>query len=168
MNRCSLIHTMTRRLGAAARQQRGQALVEFAVILPVLMLIVYGILYFGRYMDYSNQETQLAELGARLAAVNSDPSTTLTLQNYIQQQSQPELQAGSTDVTAAKVYIYYPTGSSNAVGNSVRVCVQATFRYPFLSGLSQSVTQMATMRIEQADTTSYTVDTTLPSACSKT
>ncbi len=146
-------------------------MVEFAVILPVLMLIVYGILWFGRYEDYSNQETQMAEEGARLAAVNSNPGSTTvptaTLQNYIQAQAQPELQAGSSDVTsAAKVYIYYPTGSSNAVGSSVRVCVMATFKYPFLS-LSENVAELATMRIEQADTTAFTADTTLPSGCTK-
>jgi Flp pilus assembly protein TadG len=168
MIRCPQISTIFRRLTARTRQERGQAMVEFAVILPVLMLIVYGILWFGRYEDYTNQETQMAEEGARLAAVNSDPGSPTTLQNYIQAQAQPELQAGSTDVTtAAKVYIYYPTGSSNAVGSSVRVCVTATFKYPFLS-TSENVTELATMRVEQADTTAFTADTTLPSGCTKT
>jgi Flp pilus assembly protein TadG len=143
---------ITRRLAARARQERGQALVEFAVVLPVLILIVLGILYFGRYMDYNNQETQLAEQGARLAAEDYTP-TTGTLQNYVQSQAQPELKGGSSDVTkAAAVWIYVPTSISTgyAVGQSIRVCVVATVTYPSPIGTPAStMAQMATMRIEQ-------------------
>jgi Flp pilus assembly protein TadG len=135
------------------RQQRGQSLVEFAVVLPVLVLIILGILYFGRYEDYSNQETQLAEQAVRWAAVNVNPGTSpTTLQTFVQKQAAPELQAGSTDVTApAAVYLYYPTGSSNTVGNPVRACVVATVRLPFL-GTTEIVVQSAEMRIEVART----------------
>ena len=132
-------------------------------------LIILGILYFGRFEDYSNQETQLAAQGARWAATDNNPSTTLTLQNYVQAQASPELQAGSSDVTTpAKVWIYYPTGSSNAVGNPVRVCVAATVKYPFFSG-SSTIVEYATMRIEQLQTASEwsTSDnpTGMPSGC---
>jgi Flp pilus assembly protein TadG len=158
-----------RRIRARARQESGQVLVEFAIILPVLILIVLGILYFGRYMNYANQLTQLAESGARWASVNSNPGSPSTLQNYIRTQAQPELQGGSSDVTAVAIYIYYPTGSSNTVGSSVRVCTVTTFKYPFLGigGTTQTVAQTATMRIEQADTSAFTADTTVPSSCSK-
>lgn len=144
-------------------------LVEFAIILPVLILIILGILYFGRYEDYSNQETQLSEQGVRWAATATNPSTTLTLQNYIQQQASPELQAGSSDVsTPAQVWIYYPTGSSNAVGNSIRVCVAATVKYPFFAG-SSTLTEYATMRVEVKNPTTgsaFTASTTgMPSGC---
>jgi Flp pilus assembly protein TadG len=63
------------------RDQRGQAVVEFAIVLPVLMLVILGILYFGRYESYSTQMTQLAEQGARDAAVDYQvPSgTTVTV-----------------------------------------------------------------------------------------
>jgi Flp pilus assembly protein TadG len=155
MQRWTSLQKFRRRVSARLRQERGQSLVEFAVVLPVLILIILGILYFGRYEDYANQETQLAEEGVRWAAVDNNPSTSSqTLQNYIQSQAQPELQGGSSDVTAAKVWIYYPTGSSNVVGNSVRVCVSTTVKYPFfgLVGTTQTVSQGATMRIEQAAT----------------
>ena len=167
------LHKFSRRICRRLHQERGQALVEFAVVLPVLILIILGIIYFGRYEDYSNQMTQLAEEGARWAAVNSNPSTSSqTLQTYIQSQAQPELQAGSSDVTSpAQIWIYYPTGSSNAVGNEVRVCVVATVKYPFfgLGGTSSTMAQAATMRIEQADTTSWSTANnptgTMPSQC---
>jgi Flp pilus assembly protein TadG len=143
-------------------------MVEFAIVLPVLILIILGILYFGRYEDYSNQETQMAEAGVRAASVNFNPPGTQTVQDYIRTQAQPELQAGSSDVTSpAAVYIYYPTGSSNVVGNSVRVCVAATVKFPFLANTSQVIAEAATMRIEVAATNWSTSDNpaSMPSAC---
>jgi Flp pilus assembly protein TadG len=134
-------------------------MVEFAVVLPVLILIILGILYFGRYEDYANQETQMAETGVRFAALNSNPSTTgQTLQAYIQSQAQPELQAGSSDVTAAAVWIYQPSGATYAVGQSVRVCVVTTATFPTLIGTPRTtIAQSATMRIEQKATGSSTL-----------
>lgn len=153
------------------RGERGVVLVEFAIVLPVLILIILGILYFGRYEDYANQETQLAEEGVRWAAVNHNPgSPGLTLQNYIQSQAQPELANGSSDVSKAKVYLYYPSGSSNAVGNPVTACVVTTVQYPVsvFSAGSQTIAQSATMRVEVAASnwsTSNNPAGGIPSAC---
>lgn len=143
-------------------------MVEFAIVLPVLIMLILGILYFGRYEDYSNQETQLAESGVRWAAVNNQPSP--TLQSYIQSQAQPELQAGSSDVTAAAVWIYQPTGATFAVGQPIRVCVLTTVKFPTPMGTpTTTIAQAATMRIETAASSNpYTAGNpsgTLPSAC---
>lgn len=160
------------RLRSRLRQDGGAVLVEFAVVLPVLILIILGILYFGRYEDYTNQETQLAEMGIRFAALNTNPSTTAqTLQAYILSQAQPELQYGSSDVKLAKVFLYYPTGSSNVVGNPVRACVVTTVTFPTPIGApATTIAQTATMRIEQLQTSAkWTPDlpaTALASGCS--
>jgi Flp pilus assembly protein TadG len=152
--------SFSRRLRARSRDERGQSLVEFAMVLPVLILIILGILYFGRYEDYSNQMTQLAESGARLASV--DYNSTGTLQAYIQSQAQGELANGSSDVSAPiAVYIYYPSTapSGNVVGNALRVCVVATVKYPFLAIGSSTIEENATMRIEVlADSNSFTAN----------
>jgi Flp pilus assembly protein TadG len=156
MSQCHRFQKATsRRFTRLREEERGQSMVEFAIVLPVLLLFVLGILYFGRFEDYANQSTQLAEEGARWAAVNFDaPGTgTSQLQLYVQGQAQPELQAGSSDVTSpARVFIYYPTGSSNVVGNTVRACVTFAMTFPVATKLvgPQTVTQTATMRIEQA------------------
>jgi Flp pilus assembly protein TadG len=168
-----LLHRTTRGLVRHVRQDRGQALVEFAVVLPVLMLIIVGILTFGRYENYANQETQLASSGARWASVNVNPSTSQTLQAYIQSQTSGELLNGSSDVSSpVEVFIYYPTGSSNTVGNSVRVCVTATVRLlPMLGSVSSAtIAEVATMRIEQAATNWSTSNnpSSMPSACPTT
>jgi Flp pilus assembly protein TadG len=176
MQTCTRVQKILRRLSHRGAQQRGQALVEFAIVLPVLILIILGILYFGRYENYANQETQLAGEAARSAAVNFNPPGTQTIQAYIQAQAQGELLAGSSDVTApAQVFLYYPTGSSNAVGNSVRACVVSTTKYPSQidGGASVPLVQTATMRIE-ALATNWTAGgttagggftTTIPTAC---
>jgi Flp pilus assembly protein TadG len=153
-------------------------MVEFAIVLPILIAIILGILYFGRYESYSNQETQLAEEAARWAAVDANPSgNTTKLQAYVVSLATPDLQATSSDVTSAvKVYAYYPTGSTGAVGTQVRSCVTATVSVPFL-GASYTIAQNATMRVEQAQTappastgsTGWTPDVTanVPSQCPK-
>ena len=57
--------------------ERGAAAVELAIILPVILLIVVGILEFGR--EYSRYQVLqgAAREGARLAAVRADPDTVI-------------------------------------------------------------------------------------------
>jgi Flp pilus assembly protein TadG len=64
------------RLRAFRREQRGTAVVEFALVAPILFLLVFGILDFGRALNYYNQLTQLAGQGARAAIVNNNPDGT--------------------------------------------------------------------------------------------
>jgi Flp pilus assembly protein TadG len=136
--------------------------VEFAVVLPVLMAFILGIIYFGRFEDYNNQVTQLAEEGARAAAVDFNPPGTSTLQQYILSQAQPELQSGSSDVTQAQVFIYYPTTQPistttlNQVGNVLRACVVTSMTFPLPLKLTNStapIVQTATFRIVAVQTT---------------
>ncbi|MDQ6806297.1 MAG: pilus assembly protein [Actinomycetota bacterium] len=125
-------------------------MVEFAIVLPVLLLIIVGILSFGRYMNYASQQTQTAASAVRWAAVDVPPFWTpssLTLQQYV-----------ATLVTAespATVYLYYPTGSSNTVGSSVRACVVSTISLLPVLGTGRTsiqIVESATMRIEQLQT----------------
>jgi hypothetical protein len=89
------------RLRLFRRDERGTALVEFALIAPFLFLLLFGIIDFGRALDYYNQVTQLAGQGARAAAVNRNPDGTgitsgSSLQNQLVQKytAQPELKNG--------------------------------------------------------------------------
>jgi Flp pilus assembly protein TadG len=61
-------------LGRIWRDERGTAVVEFAIIALPLCLIVFGILDFGRALNYYNNMTQLAGQGARAATVNQNPN----------------------------------------------------------------------------------------------
>jgi Flp pilus assembly pilin Flp len=62
-----------RLLGRLWRGERGTAVVEFALVALPLSLIVFGVLDFGRALNYYNNLTQLAGQGARAAAVNQNP-----------------------------------------------------------------------------------------------
>src|SRR5215472_18044642 len=48
---------------------RGAAAVEFALLLPLLLLLVFGIIDFGRAINAQITLTQAAREGARLAAL---------------------------------------------------------------------------------------------------
>ncbi len=61
---------MTRWPVISRTSDRGAAAVEFALLLPVLLLIVFGIVDFGRAINTQITLTQAAREGARLAALN--------------------------------------------------------------------------------------------------
>jgi Flp pilus assembly protein TadG len=61
---------MKRRPSGGDVRDRGAAAVEFALLLPVLLLIVFGIIDFGRALNAQITLTQAAREGARLAALN--------------------------------------------------------------------------------------------------
>lgn len=54
------------------RHRRGQSLVEFALILPILLILMLGILDFGRAIAAYNSVSNGARSGARVAIVNQD------------------------------------------------------------------------------------------------
>lgn len=165
--------TQLARLAKAARGERGTAIVEFALVLPVLMIILLGIIYYGRYVSYANDENQLASSAARWAAINLNPgsSSSLTLQQYVANQAAPELADGSSGVGAVKVYLYYPTGSTGAIGQPVRACVTSTVNFiPILGVSSSTIVQTATTSVEdsQGSTPAWTPDSSVPSQCPTT
>ncbi len=57
------------------RQQRGAAAVEFAIVAPLLFMLIFGIFEFGRVWSQKNVYVGAAREGARFAAVNCNGST---------------------------------------------------------------------------------------------
>ena len=55
--------------GGRQARDRGATAVEFALLLPLLLLIVFGIIDFGRALNAQITLTQAAREGARLAAL---------------------------------------------------------------------------------------------------
>jgi Flp pilus assembly protein TadG len=142
-----------RRVLPLLRQQGGAAVVEFAVILPVLLLIIFGIVDFGRAMNYENDATHLANEGARFAVVNSNPGGGTSLANWIKSQGDTaEMRSEST------VCVSFPTnvatGTSMQVGDPVQVSVSVDFRWlPYIGtavgAARTTMTGKALMRLEQ-------------------
>ncbi|WP_026549089.1 TadE/TadG family type IV pilus assembly protein [Arthrobacter sp. Br18] len=56
-------------------RERGAVALEMALVLPVLLLILVGILEFGRVMNVQVSLTQAAREGARHAAIHYDDGT---------------------------------------------------------------------------------------------
>jgi len=57
-------------LARRSHRSRGQSLVEFALLLPVLIVILMGLLDFGRAIYAYNAVSEAARNGARVAIVN--------------------------------------------------------------------------------------------------
>jgi Flp pilus assembly protein TadG len=60
---------MSRNGSAPRASDRGAVAVEFALVLPLLLLVVFGIIDFGRMLNAQIQLTQAAREGARWAAL---------------------------------------------------------------------------------------------------
>lgn len=174
------LHRHTLSWWRRVREQDGVVLVEFAIVLPILVLIILGILYFGRYEGDNNQVTQLAEQAVRAASVDSWPGSPATsLQTYIRGQATGDLStSGSSPV---KVWVYLPTGSTYSTGaqgqspGTIRACVTAKATAMPWGGSGPTLSGVATMRLETvAPSSSYTGATpfassnptgTMPSQC---
>lgn len=153
-----------RRLG-----ERGQAVIEFAMVLPLLAALVLIFVSFGKAVYYYIELTQIADEGARQAAVNLPDSVSNTplpggdtsLVTYLCDQigSNSELYKGTGPVTSANVKISYPdTGSSTprAVGEPVRIDVSTQYSwFPFMNLGTFGIDAHTTMRLEQ-DTSNNT------------
>jgi Flp pilus assembly protein TadG len=186
MGFCSLIvliRSLAIERGRSARQrairrgvprvadERGQAMVEFAIIVPILLLIVVGILYFGRFLTYMSDTTHLANIAVRFAAVNSDPScaapttpnncTAVNLANYVKSTAvNDEFRTGSSDVpTPVKICVQPDPNYPNPTqGQPIKAVVTATFKVvPFLN-ITIPVSETATMMLEQTPDSSVYIN----------
>ncbi len=123
------------------------------MLTPVLLSFVFGILDFGRSMNYYNDATHLANEGARWAVVNVNPGSG-SLQSYIKSQGDTaEMQNNST------VCITFPGVGGAQVGQPVQVTVSVNFNWlPWIQSVlggtaSTKMTGTAAMRLEQVPTT---------------
>ena len=155
------------------KDERGVALAELAFVLPLVMILLLGMLDFGKAFNVQIDETHLANEGARLAVVNyavngcTQTNTNICLAQYVQGNADvAELVSGRTgDSTyapnqgAVKVCISYPTNAAtNTAGNiGDPVMVTASVNYAWLKyisgrlslGPTTPITGKATMRLER-------------------
>lgn len=66
---------MSRRWGRSRRASRGQGLVEFSLVLPIFMLLLFGIVDGGRMVFANNQMAQATRAVARVASTACFQST---------------------------------------------------------------------------------------------
>lgn len=73
-------------LGRGGGDRRGQSLVEFALALPILLLLIFGLVDLGRAVFVSNQLAEAARDGARYGSVQAraySPSTRDEVEDWI-------------------------------------------------------------------------------------
>jgi Flp pilus assembly protein TadG len=140
-----------------AREESGVAIAELALVLPVVLLILFGILDFGKALNYWIDQTHLANEGARWAVVNKNPGSGggQTLQQYIKSQADSAQLRNSSQVCVTFTDVN-GSGSTDA-GDSVEMTVNYDYNWlPFITaklGVAQTtLSGSATMRLEQKPT----------------
>ncbi|MEX0702515.1 MAG: TadE/TadG family type IV pilus assembly protein [Planctomycetales bacterium] len=88
---------MTRSRIPKTRSRRGAALVEMALVLPIFVTVVLGIIEFGRAMMVGQLVTNSAREGARLAVL--DGSSNGEVRSFIQDFLKDSLNVAVADVT---------------------------------------------------------------------
>ena len=114
------------RLRKIGRRQEGQAMVEFALVLPVLLLIVMGIIQFGILFNNYVTRTDAVRAGARQAAVSRTMPNPATLATDRVKKSAAGLKDSDIQVT---VTAYNPNDGTATWVQGGDVTVKAT--YPF-------------------------------------
>jgi Flp pilus assembly protein TadG len=123
--------------------ERGQSLVETALILPVLLLLLVGILDFGRIMYSYAHLHMAAQETVRMGGLGkNDAEITSFAKDYVQ----------LNEIDQLKINIS-PGDSSRDAGDYVTIKLEYPFQFftPFVSSLfssSLSIKAESTIRVE--------------------
>jgi Flp pilus assembly protein TadG len=85
------------------RDARGQGLLEFALVLPVLLIVLFGVVDFGRAIYGYSTAGQAARAGSRVAIVEQTPAAV---------QSAAILAATALSLTPADVDVCFKTATT--------------------------------------------------------
>jgi Flp pilus assembly protein TadG len=107
-----------KRQAATDPRDRGATAVEFALLLPVLLLLLFGIIDFGRALNAQVTLTQAAREGARLAALGQSNVVSRT-------------QAAATGLSPVTVTV--TTSCPVNAGSGVDAVVKTTYSFAFVT-----------------------------------
>jgi Flp pilus assembly protein TadG len=129
------------------KREEGAAAIEFALLLPLLMLILFGIIEFGLVLYNQEVITNASREGARYGIVIGSPRpTTGQIQGVVNTYLTNAGLAGSATVSV--------TGAQGASGNDLTVGVVYPYTFlvlpNFAAGLSDNLNLNATtvMKLE--------------------
>ena len=147
-----MLRRLFRPASRIARQERGAQLVEFAIVVPVFLLLVMGIIDFGRAYFSWIIITNGAREGARVAAVGGDVTAV-----------EDRVESAITGLARNAAPVCPPLADQDwcvetvnlqgTRGNPVTVQVRYNFRYilPAMANLTSNVFSFnaeSTMRLE--------------------
>jgi len=130
-------------------RQDGQAVVEFVVILPVLLLVLLAIYQFGQVFVNYMDVTSAAREGARKAAVSRSAGTCTVVDGL----AIAAAKGGGSDLNLSNLGVTVNrTCTNNTYAQSSDVTVTATYPYSInIMGVvvsSGTLTSSTTMRVE--------------------
>jgi Flp pilus assembly protein TadG len=140
------------RSGVGAR--RGQALVELALILPVILLLVVGMLEFARAWNLHDALTDATREAARRAAVQDDnyqfedSAKAAVWRGLSQAGYDPKAAGGSYHVDLITKDPFGNVAPWGVSGNQVTVDVRFPYRFWVLPFRSITMRSTFTMRVE--------------------
>ena len=117
--------------GQLQRDTYGQGLVEFALLLPLLLLLLLGIIEFGIAVYAYNTTASVGREVARYGVVHPDPTAIV---EYIDAEEgySPEIQRWTTGLITSTLLITPTCTSTGPLSNTVQVTV--TYQHRFLTG----------------------------------
>ncbi len=126
---------MRRRAVRRARRDRGAVAVEFALLFPLLLLLIFGIIDFGRAINAQITLTQAARTGARLASVGAANVSTATQSAAVGLSpvsvTVSDCPAGTTSGSGCTTVTTCPANA----GTSASAVVQASYSFSFVTPL---------------------------------
>jgi hypothetical protein len=133
------------------KSEDGVAITEFALVIPVFMIVVAGLLAFGRVFFYWIGANHLANETARWAVVDRNPDPVKYTVPATALQSYARDNGGTIEFTDAKVCItYIGSGGSPTLGEPLQVKISKQFSFlPILKIGTITIRGSSTMRIER-------------------
>lgn len=122
------------RLGRVARRD-GQALAEFALVLPLLLLLIGGIIEFGRAWNIKQALTDASREGARYTVVQD---TVVKSTTDVEAKVKERLTLANIDTSASKTNVtVVPSASWRKSGDEMTVTVTTKYRLGLVGALME-------------------------------
>ena len=128
------------------RERRGAAALEFAIAAPIVFLVLFGIIEYGRYFMVRHIMDGAAREGARFAVVNSSSAVDADVRGVVNGRTQQIQNSFVTSTYAVDVFWLngatktYPFNNAT-FGSMMGVTVSGTFRpmVPRLLNMSTAI-----------------------------
>jgi len=124
------------------KNEKGASAVEFAIILPILIMLIFGIFQFGIAYNNYITITHAAREGARRAAVDLDISNLSPLKQIIIDRAYP------IPLTEADIDIRTPEGIKIGDPVEVEIIYNINIEIPLVGSWDIPLTNKAVMRLE--------------------
>jgi Flp pilus assembly protein TadG len=116
-------------LRRAQRDTSGAAVVEFAMVTPLLLMLLLGIIEFGRIWNVRHAITDATREGARVAAVNNNRLTALAVQDSVRRTVQRRVITAALDTT--KLTITWAQVGGQQPGTPATVTLEYNYQLLF-------------------------------------